>query len=62
MNILINSYLCIECGLCSSICPNIFVYVDNKLLVIENNCTYEQLKRIKSAELSCPCDAISVIY
>ena len=62
MNILINNHLCIKCGLCSLICPSIFVYIDNKLLAVESTYAYDQLKQIKNAELSCPCDAIKVIY
>jgi len=61
MEISINNDLCIQCGLCTSICPEIFVIQENDE-VIANNDLYQKilLNSIKDAQLQCPCEAITI--
>ncbi|MEA3464117.1 MAG: ferredoxin [Patescibacteria group bacterium] len=57
MSIIINKDLCIGCGACSAVCPEVFkMSEDNKAEVIgreDSNC-------VKNAIESCPVQAIKI--
>jgi len=58
MKIEINDDLCIGCGICSSICPEIFeIKEDGKCHVISENF---EVSDAKEAEESCPEQAIII--
>ena len=50
--------LCIGCGLCASICPQVFIMDDEKATVIADTtvATYDE---VQEAMVSCPVAAIS---
>jgi ferredoxin len=59
---------CISCGLCPSICPEVFemqddgkagVYDDGKESVYKNQVPEEAVNSAKEAEEACPVDAIT---
>lgn len=50
---------CIGCGLCASICPEVFAMSDSGVSVASGNDVPEdQLESAKEAASSCPVDAI----
>ena len=50
---------CIGCGLCASICPDVFKMSDSGRSVASvNDVATEHLKKAKEAAESCPVDAI----
>ena len=52
---------CISCGLCPSVCPEVFEMEDDgKAGVIADQVPEEFLESAKEAEDSCPTDAITV--
>ena len=53
---------CISCGLCESICPDVFIIEgDGKATVKENPVPAASEESTIEAEKSCPVDAINVI-
>ncbi len=48
---------CIGCGLCASLCPNVFKIVEGKSQVIDPNGECENLENARD---SCPAGAISI--
>lgn len=60
MKPVINQDLCIGCGTCESICPEVFKLIDGKSTVIELP-DYKQYKdQIQQAVNSCPVQCISM--
>jgi ferredoxin len=53
----VNEELCIGCGACESICPNVFKLEDGKSKVIASECGSCNCKDVVS---SCPVNAIEV--
>lgn len=53
----INEDLCIGCGLCESICPNVFKLEEGKAKVIDEEC---KNCNCQEAAENCPANAISV--
>jgi len=64
MKISIDKNKCIKCGLCASICPEVFVLkedgaaVKDEGVIDENN--KELVDRIKMAEKNCPIGAVKI--
>ncbi len=57
----VNKDLCIGCGLCPSICPEVFSMDDDGLAVaIDEELDDSVIDSAKEAEESCPVDAITV--
>ena len=56
-NIEVNKDLCIGCGTCTALCPNVFEMEDGKAVVVS-----KEFKECNSEEVidSCPVNAISV--
>ena len=49
--------LCIGCGLCASLCPEVFEMADDKAKVIGDACDNHDLNDVSS---QCPTEAIKV--
>ncbi len=61
MKAVVNKDLCIGCGLCPSICPEVFSMDDDGLAVaIDEELDESVIDSAKEAEESCPVDAITV--
>ena len=58
----IKNELCIGCGLCVEICPEVFAMGDDMIaIVIVDETPPEVLGEVQDAALSCPVDAIELI-
>ena len=53
----VNEDLCIGCGACESLCPDVFKVENGKSQVISENCNNCDCKEVAD---SCPVSAISV--
>lgn len=51
---------CIGCGLCNSICPQVFTMTDEGVATASSDISEEQEKSVHEAADSCPVDAIEV--
>lgn len=61
MKAVVDKDLCIGCGLCPSICPEVFSMDDDGLAVaIDEELDENIVDSAKEAEDSCPVDAITV--
>ncbi len=61
MKAIVDEDLCIGCGACEDVCPNVFRLEDDGYShVIAENPTPELYACIRDAEDSCPVSAISV--
>lgn len=57
----IDKDLCISCGVCNAICPNVFDWDDDgKMKVIADPVPAEDEEAAVEAESSCPTGAISI--
>ena len=59
MNFKVNQDLCIGCGACEEICPEVFELVDDKSQVKLNPVPEEFKESALDAENGCPVEAIS---
>lgn len=53
----VNQELCIGCGTCESLCPQVFKVVDGKSTVLTEDCGECNCEEVVS---SCPVSAISI--
>lgn len=53
----VNAEICIGCGTCESLCPNVFKIEDGKSVVIANDCGECNCQEVID---SCPVSAISM--
>ena len=51
---------CIGCGLCTSICPEVFSMTDSEIAKASDDIADEQKESVREAADSCPVDAIEV--
>jgi len=51
---------CIGCGLCTSICPEVFVMGNDGKAEVKNQGASKEEEKVKNAADSCPVDAISL--
>lgn len=51
---------CIGCGLCNSICPQVFTMTDEGVATASSDISEEQEKSVRETADSCPVDAIEV--
>lgn len=51
---------CIGCGLCNSICPQVFTMTDEGVATVSSDISEEQEELVQEAADSCPVDAIEV--
>lgn len=59
--VLVDKSLCIGCGACEALCPDIFKVVDGKSKVLKASVPdNKSVKCAKQAAASCPVSAISV--
>lgn len=59
MNVHVNSN-CIGCGLCASLCPDVFTMTDEGVAAARDEIYPDQLPQIREAAESCPVNAIDV--
>ena len=61
MNPVVDQDLCIGCGTCEALCPEVFKMAEEgKAHVIENVDYKQQADKIKQAQESCPAQAIKI--
>lgn len=61
MKAIVDRDACISCGLCASVCPEVFELDDEGIsVVIQDPVASENEDCAKEAEADCPTDAISV--
>ncbi len=67
MKISIDKDKCIKCGLCASICPEVFVLKEDGIEIIhkdeglvEKNTDKKLIEDLEMAETSCPVKAITI--
>ena len=60
MKTTINKDVCIGCGLCVSICPEVYKMDEDKAIVICNPVSHEFESKVLEAKENCPVEAISV--
>ena len=60
MNANVDKDTCIGCGLCPSICPDVFEMDDDGKAVAKSEVPSGQEDEARDAESSCPVNAISV--
>jgi len=65
MKISIDKEKCIKCGLCASICPEVFTFKENGPEVIENASSIvindkEILEKLQMAKEGCPVEGIKI--
>ncbi|NLL56698.1 MAG: ferredoxin [Clostridiales bacterium] len=58
MNYIVIKGKCISCGLCISICPDVFCYDEEGIAVAYNEATGEVANLAQEAMESCPTEAI----
>lgn len=51
---------CIGCGLCNSICPQVFTMTDEGVATAGSDISEEQEESVRETADSCPVDAIEV--
>lgn len=59
MNVTVDPLLCISCGLCAEMCPDVFQMGPDAAEVIADPVPIDQVECAKDAEESCPVEAIS---
>ena len=60
MKAVVNEYICIGCGLCAEICPEVFEMNDDMIaIVIVDEVPAELEESAKEAADSCPVEAIT---
>lgn len=52
--------ICIGCGLCNSICPQVFTMTDEGVATASSDISEEQEESVQEVADSCPVDAIEV--
>lgn len=51
---------CIGCGLCNSVCPEVFSMTDEGFATVSSDISEAQEESVQEAADSCPVDAIEV--
>lgn len=59
MKAFVDHDICIGCGLCESICPDVFKLINAKSTVIQKPVDEKNLNFLKQAADSCPVGAIT---
>ena len=60
MNPQVDHGLCIGCGLCADLAPDVFELNDDALSVVVGEVTAENEAAVRNAAASCPVEAISL--
>lgn len=61
MKAVVDQDTCISCGVCVSMCPEVFSFnEDDKSVAIDSEIPEDQLASAKDARSSCPVDAIDI--
>lgn len=61
MKAIVDQDTCISCGLCTSVCPEVFSFDDSdKAVAIDGDVPSEYEDTCKEARDSCPVDAIDI--
>ena len=60
MKAIVNQDACIRCGACTAICPDVFVYDDEKDVIVAKEVTEANKALAVEASEGCPTSAISV--
>lgn len=60
MKAIVDSDICVGCGLCSEICPEVFSMQGEEAVAFANLMSAEHLDEAKEAAEKCPVDAIGI--
>ncbi len=61
MRATVDADLCMGCGLCTEICPEVFKMVGDKAIVIANPTTERAETECRDAKEQCPVYAINIV-
>ena len=60
VEIKVDQDLCIGCGMCINMCPNVFMYNEESLSTVKSDLAEFNLQSVEEAREICPVDAITV--
>ena len=60
MKAAVNAELCVGCGLCVDVCPEVFVMPEDKAEIKTNPIPDSSLESCKKAKEDCPTEAIKI--
>lgn len=61
MKAIVNEELCIGCGMCESICPEVFEMNDDGIAVVIGEVTEDLADSANEAKEACPTEAIEIV-
>ena len=56
----VDAILCIGCGLCTEVCPDVFIMVGDTAVAEADPCTPPAVAACRDAMSQCPVNAISI--
>lgn len=60
VKIKVDQDLCIGCGMCINMCPDVFMYNEESLSTVKSDLAEFNLQSVEEAREICPVDAITV--
>ncbi|MGN1041182.1 MAG: ferredoxin [Acutalibacteraceae bacterium] len=60
VEIKVDQDLCIGCGMCINMCPDVFMYNEESLSTVKSDLAEFNLQSVEEAREICPVDAITV--
>lgn len=60
VEIKVDQDLCIGCGMCINMCPDVFMYNEESLSTVKSDLADFNLQSVEEAREICPVDAITV--
>ncbi len=60
VKIKVDQDLCIGCGMCINMCPDVFIYNEESLSTVKSDLEEFNLQSVEEAREICPVDAITV--
>lgn len=60
VDIKVDQDLCIGCGMCINMCPDVFIYNEKSLSTVKSDLAEFNLQSVQEACEICPVDAITI--